>query len=166
MALKKTTATVCKHCLGPTHLCEECWYQDAQHPKMTKGQRRVFDVVVNLYEEQGYSPSMREIGENLSIRSTNAIAEHIRALITKGYLHSHENTARSYVPVLPPKKGYHLKDALLEVAEEWEAFACSFLEQEDDPAQHAAGMIVLEMARSLREQLQYHSTRSPQEFDP
>lgn len=146
--------SICPHCLSPITLCGGCWYQDLLFPKITQGQRRVFDAIAGYYQTHGYSASMREIGDMLSIRSTNAIAEHIQALLTKGYLRGSSKIARSWVPVFPPKNQPHLKLVLAEIAEEWEAIGLSYLEQKDDPAQHAAGMVAYEMARTILEQIQ------------
>ncbi len=48
--------------------------------------------------EQGYPPTVREIGEAVGLRSTNGVAEHLRALIRKGYLAKDEMKSRALVP--------------------------------------------------------------------
>ena len=37
-------------------------------------------------QQKGIPPSLREIGDALGIRSTNGVADHIKALVKKGYL--------------------------------------------------------------------------------
>lgn len=46
-------------------------------------------------EERGFPPTYREIGEALGITSTNGVADHVKALIKKGYIKKDQaNTAR------------------------------------------------------------------------
>ena len=49
-------------------------------------------------KEQGYPPTVREIGEAVGLRSTNGVAEHLRALIRKGYLAKEDMKSRALVP--------------------------------------------------------------------
>lgn len=41
-------------------------------------------------EERGYPPTYREIGQALGIHSTNGVADHVKALVKKGYLRKPE----------------------------------------------------------------------------
>jgi len=49
-------------------------------------QRQVLDFIATSIQQQGLPPSLREIGDALGIRSTNGVADHIKALVKKGYL--------------------------------------------------------------------------------
>lgn len=49
-------------------------------------QRQVLDFFATSIQQQGLPPSLREIGDALGIRSTNGVADHIKALVKKGYL--------------------------------------------------------------------------------
>ncbi len=49
-------------------------------------QQQVLDVIRAAMAESGVAPSYREIGEQLGIRSTNGVSDHVRALERKGYL--------------------------------------------------------------------------------
>ena len=49
-------------------------------------QREILDFVVAAVEQDGVVPSYREIGTALGIASTNAVSDHLKALIRKGYL--------------------------------------------------------------------------------
>lgn len=49
-------------------------------------QRDVLEFVLAWNDQHGISPSFREIGDNLGIRSTNGVSDHVRALERKGYL--------------------------------------------------------------------------------
>ena len=49
-------------------------------------QQQVLDFIATSIQQQGLPPSLREIGDALGIRSTNGVADHIKALVKKGYL--------------------------------------------------------------------------------
>jgi repressor LexA len=49
-------------------------------------------------QDNGYPPTVREIGEAVGLRSTNGVAEHLRALIRKGYLSKEDMKSRALVP--------------------------------------------------------------------
>ncbi len=58
-------------------------------PELTDRQREVFAFIQERIRAWGYPPTIREIGEELGIRSTNGVADHLKALKRKGYL-THE----------------------------------------------------------------------------
>jgi len=54
--------------------------------KLTERQRKVLDFIRTSIRDNGYPPTLREIGNFMSIRSTNGVNDHLRALEKKGYL--------------------------------------------------------------------------------
>lgn len=54
--------------------------------KLTERQQKVLDYIRDSIRQQGYPPTLREIGNQLGIRSTNGVNDHLRALERKGYL--------------------------------------------------------------------------------
>lgn len=63
--------------------------------KLTKKQQAVLDFLQDFTEENGYSPSYREIQAGLSLASVSAVAEHIDNLVNKGVLKKVPGAARS-----------------------------------------------------------------------
>ena len=63
--------------------------------KLTKKQLAVLDFLQDFTEENGYSPSYREIMTGLGLTSVSAVAEHIDNLISKGVLKKVPGAARS-----------------------------------------------------------------------
>lgn len=57
---------------------------------LTDRQQAVLQFIKDRIDAWGYPPTVREIGEHLGIRSTNGVADHLKALKRKGYL-THEN---------------------------------------------------------------------------
>lgn len=49
-------------------------------------QRDVVDFICSTVAQRGLPPTYREIGDALGIASTNGVADHVKALIKKGYL--------------------------------------------------------------------------------
>ena len=63
--------------------------------KLTKKQLAVLNYLEDFTEENGYSPSYREIMAGLGLSSVSAVAEHIDNLVSKGVLRKVPNAARS-----------------------------------------------------------------------
>lgn len=53
-------------------------------------QKDVLNIIYQRYVSRSIPPTYREIGDELGIRSTNGVSDHIKALKRKGYLQSHE----------------------------------------------------------------------------
>ena len=53
---------------------------------VTKRQRQVLDFIAGFIIKHQYSPTLREIGGELGITSTNGVSDHIKALQKKGFL--------------------------------------------------------------------------------
>jgi repressor LexA len=55
---------------------------------LTPKQKQILDYIEQFINENGYSPSYREIAENFEFSSVATVAEHIENLRLKGYLSS------------------------------------------------------------------------------
>ena len=53
---------------------------------LTERQEKILAFIKKSIQEQGYPPTIREIGEHFGIRSTNGVNDHLKALERKGYL--------------------------------------------------------------------------------
>lgn len=49
-------------------------------------QQEMFEFIRTMIDQRGVSPSYREIGTALGIGSTNAVSDHIKALVRKGFI--------------------------------------------------------------------------------
>lgn len=63
--------------------------------KITKKQLAVLNFIQDFTEENGYSPSYREIMAGLGLSSVSAVAEHVDNLVAKGALRKVPGAARS-----------------------------------------------------------------------
>ena len=63
--------------------------------KITKKQKLILDFLISYMEENGESPSYREIATGVGLSSVASVAEHIDNLIEKGVLRKNPGEARS-----------------------------------------------------------------------
>ena len=61
---------------------------------LTKRQAAILQFIAQTIQDQGYPPTLAEIGAHFGIRSTNGVTDHLLALERKGYL-TRSNKARS-----------------------------------------------------------------------
>ena len=54
--------------------------------ELTKRQRGILDFIIACIRENGYPPTIAEIGEEFGISSTNGVNDHLVALERKGYI--------------------------------------------------------------------------------
>lgn len=54
--------------------------------ELSPRQREILDFIVAQVDQSGVVPSYREIGAALGIESTNAVSDHLKALMRKGYI--------------------------------------------------------------------------------
>jgi repressor LexA len=66
---------------------------------LTDRQQQILDFIQKRIEEQGYPPTIREIGEEMGIRSTNGVNDHLKALERKGFLKREGLKSRALKPM-------------------------------------------------------------------
>ena len=57
-------------------------------PRTSNKSELILDYVIQFVQENGYAPSIREIGEAVGLRSTASVSYHLRQLQEKGLLQS------------------------------------------------------------------------------
>jgi len=66
---------------------------------LTRRQREIFDFVSDFVAQNGYSPSLEEIGEAFGLSSVATVHKHVQHLVEKGFLRKAWNRSRSVEPV-------------------------------------------------------------------
>ena len=66
--------------------------------KLTQRQKAVLEYICESIQDRGYPPTLREIGNQLGIKSTNGVNDHLRALERKGYLTREDMKSRTLRP--------------------------------------------------------------------
>jgi repressor LexA len=63
--------------------------------ELSPRQKEIFDFISHFVSENGYSPSINEIGDDLLISNSTANT-HLKIMKIKGWITSQENTPRSF----------------------------------------------------------------------
>ena len=63
-------------------------------PQLTTRQREIFEHVIDYAEERGYPPTLMEIRDHFGFGCVNAVNDHLKALVRKGYLERTPGRAR------------------------------------------------------------------------
>ena len=74
-------------------------------PRTSNKAQLIVDYVNQFIQENGYSPSVREIGAALGLRSTASVSYHLQALQEKGLLQSPGSKGRKRVIVTTVRPG-------------------------------------------------------------
>ena len=70
--------------------------------ELTDRQVEVLEYIIDHIQTTGFPPTIREIGEQLEIKSTNGVNDHLKALERKGYLSREDAKSRAIRPVFSP----------------------------------------------------------------
>ncbi len=73
--------------------------------RLTARQRQVLEFIDAQMREQGYPPSVREIGEAVGLSSPSTVHAHLAALQDKGYLRRDPTKPRAIEVALEPSTG-------------------------------------------------------------
>jgi repressor LexA len=73
-------------------------------PRLTPRQRAVLDCIRETLRRDGRPPTLREIGVEVGIRSTNGVSDHLKALESKGFIDRASGRSRG-LRILEPGGG-------------------------------------------------------------
>ena len=86
-------------------MAKNCFTAAAKHKSLvTKGnimhtlskkEKEVYDYICATIEENGYSPSVRDIRDNLGIKSTSTVHSYLGKLEEKGYIRKEDGKSRT-----------------------------------------------------------------------
>jgi repressor LexA len=62
--------------------------------ELTERQQEILNFILQFRDENGYPPTLREIGKRFGISSTFGVKRHLDALVKKGYLNIESNASR------------------------------------------------------------------------
>jgi repressor LexA len=90
--------------------------------------RKIMEFLTLFQEDNGYSPSIREIGENIGVNSTSLVDYYLRQLVDKGYIERDQHVSRS-IRILKPLEGMGAKtrQVLRQVREAVDVFSIPIL---------------------------------------
>lgn len=70
----------------------------------TERQRRILQVIREFTEEQGYPPSVREIGERVGLSSSSTVQSHLKTLERRGFIRRDPTKPRALVSSAGPRR--------------------------------------------------------------
>jgi repressor LexA len=79
---------------------------------LTKRQKEILDFVRGYLHEQGYAPSLEEIGSQFGLSSVATVHKHVQNLVDKGFLRKAWNRSRS-IELIEQGSGESLEIPLL-----------------------------------------------------
>jgi len=103
-------------------------------PPLTKKQREVLDFIESFIQDNGYTPSYREIAQGMGLSSPSTVHQHIQALCDKGVINTGDDGAArsielcetdeiSPMSVMLPLAGMIAAGEPIEAVEDCEAMA-------------------------------------------
>lgn len=80
--------------------------------KLTQRQMTVLAFIIECIDTEGYPPTIREIGNHMSIKSTNGVNDHLKAIERKGYLEREDGKSRALKPLFNPDGSDYRRGAI------------------------------------------------------
>lgn len=65
--------------------------------KLTERQEEIFNKLKQYIKEHGYSPSVRELGQLMGLKSSETISTHLKKIKAKGYIDYNPKKHRSLI---------------------------------------------------------------------
>ena len=86
--------------------------------------KKIMEFLTKFQENNGYSPSIREIGEYIEVNSTSLVDYYLRQLVDQGFIERDQHISRS-IRVLKPLEaaGKRVKNALHQVSAALDVFS-------------------------------------------
>ena len=81
---------------------------------LSKRHRKILKFLENFQEENGYSPSIREIGESIDVQSTSLVDYYLKQLEEKGYISREQHISRSICLLKPLEAAKEAGNAIAE----------------------------------------------------
>jgi len=72
-----------------------------RHPGLSERHRKIMEFLTKFQDANGYSPSIRQIGDSISVKSTSLVDYYLNQLLEMGYIERENRISRS-IRVLQP----------------------------------------------------------------
>ena len=84
-----------------------------RHPGLSERHRKIMEFLTKFQDENGYSPSIRQIGDSISVKSTSLVDYYLNQLLEMGFIERENRISRS-IRVLQPVRAGGLADKMVE----------------------------------------------------
>ena len=71
---------------------------------LTKRKEEIYNFIVKYKEENGFPPSIREIGNHVNLKSTSSVHQHLASLEDLGYIKIHRDVPRGIQILSKPEE--------------------------------------------------------------
>jgi repressor LexA len=82
---------------------------------LTEKQRKILEFIIDFQKDNGFPPTIRELGDAFAIGSLRGVTVHLDALVRKGFM-TRERTSRSIRITAPDPREANVDDALTSAA--------------------------------------------------
>ena len=72
-----------------------------RHPGLSERHRKIMEFLTKFQDSNGYSPSIRQIGDSINVKSTSLVDYYLNQLQEMGYIEREERISRSIRVVKP-----------------------------------------------------------------
>jgi len=86
-----------------------------RHPGLSERHRKIMEFLTKFQDANGYSPSIRQIGDSISVKSTSLVDYYLNQLLEMGYIERENRISRSIRVVQPVKEETSVTGKVAEV---------------------------------------------------
>ena len=85
-----------------------------RQPGLSERHRKIMEFLTRFQDAHGYSPSIRQIGDSINVKSTSLVDYYLNQLQTMGYIDREDRISRSIRVVQPVQPGFSITEAVSE----------------------------------------------------
>jgi repressor LexA len=86
-----------------------------RHPGLSERHRKIMEFLTKFQDANGYSPSIRQIGDSISVKSTSLVDYYLNQLLEMGFIERENRISRSIRVVQPVKEETSIPEKVAEV---------------------------------------------------
>ena len=86
-----------------------------RNPGLSERHRKIMEFLTKFQNSHGYSPSIRQIGDSINVKSTSLVDYYINQLQTMGYIEREDRISRSIRVLQPVQEGISLPEKVAEM---------------------------------------------------
>ena len=83
-----------------------------RQPGLSERHRRIMEFLTKFQDAHGYSPSNRQIGDSINVKSTSLVDYYLNQLQTMGYIDREDRISRSIRVLQPVSPAFSLSEAV------------------------------------------------------
>jgi len=76
-----------------------------RHPGLSERHRKIMEFLTKFQDENGYSPSIRQIGDSINVKSTSLVDYYLNQLLEMGFIERENRISRSIRVLKPLSEG-------------------------------------------------------------